>query len=93
MTLCLAQSLVDRNGVFDAEDQVEKYVRWYEQGYMSAIGRCFDIGNATRIALETWKSHVGQAGGLERGQVAINKSLNHKVRSALSTTSPTQLTS
>ena len=80
MTLCLAQSLIDTNGVFEAEDQVRKYIKWYDQGYMSAIGRCFDIGNATRIALGTWKEHIGKSEGLRKGQAAIDKSLKHKVR-------------
>ncbi|HSM25841.1 MAG TPA: ADP-ribosylglycohydrolase family protein [Anaerolineaceae bacterium] len=51
MALCLATSLLEKNG-FDAQDQMEKYWRWYQEGYMSSIGRCFDIGNTTRIALE-----------------------------------------
>lgn len=29
-------------------------VRWYRRGENSANGRCFDIGNATRNALEGW---------------------------------------
>jgi len=51
MALCLATSLLEQNG-FDAQDQMERYWRWYQDGYLSSIGRCFDIGNTTRIALE-----------------------------------------
>ena len=80
MTLCLAQSLVDKKGVFSAEDQVKNYVKWYDHGYMSATGRCFDIGNATRIALGTWKKYINNSGEFEQGQAAINKSLNRQVR-------------
>ena len=80
MTICLAQSLVDNIGIFNAGDQVTKYRMWCEQGYMSATNRCFDIGNATRIGLEIWKDFVGKPGGLKHGQAAINMSLNHKVR-------------
>ena len=79
LTLCLAQSLVDNHGVFNAEDQLKKYIKWYDQGYMSATGECFDIGNATRIALETWKEHLGNQDGLKRGQITIDMSLKHKV--------------
>jgi len=50
MALCLGTSLVEKGG-FDARDQMERYVRWYQEGYLSSIGRCFDIGNATRAAL------------------------------------------
>src|SRR3954471_12565967 len=51
MALCLAESLVERRG-FDPVDQLQRYVRWYREGHWSSTGRCFDIGNATRAALE-----------------------------------------
>ena len=54
MALCLAESLVDRGG-FDARDQMDRYVRWYRQGYLSSTGTCFDIGNTTRAALERFE--------------------------------------
>ena len=57
MALCLATSLVEHGG-FDARDQMERYVRWWREGYWSSTGRCFDIGNATRAAL----SRFGQTG-------------------------------
>jgi len=64
MALCLADSLISKNG-FDPKDQLERYVRWYEQGYMSSNGRCFDIGNTTKLALyrfkETGESYCGSA--------------------------------
>ena len=44
MALCLAESLVERNG-FDAKDQMERYCGWREEGYLSSNGMCFDIGN------------------------------------------------
>lgn len=50
MALCLAASLIDRAG-FDAADQMNRYSNWYEHGYMSSNGRCFDIGNTVRAAL------------------------------------------
>jgi len=54
MALCLAESLLERNG-FDPVDQLQRYVRWYRQGHHSSIGRCFDIGNAVRAALERFE--------------------------------------
>ena len=51
MALCLATSLLEKNG-FDAQDQMERYWRWYQEGYLCSIGKCFDIGNTTRTALE-----------------------------------------
>jgi ADP-ribosyl-[dinitrogen reductase] hydrolase len=44
MALCLATSLVEKNG-FDPKDQMDRYCRWQEEGYLSSNGRCFDIGN------------------------------------------------
>ena len=54
MALCLAESLIERRG-FDPVDQLERYVRWYRDGHWSSTGRCFDIGNATRAALERFE--------------------------------------
>ncbi len=54
MALCLAESLLERNG-FDALDQQTRYLAWYRTGYMSATGKCFDIGNTTRRALERFE--------------------------------------
>lgn len=50
MALCLAASLIERRG-FDPVDQLERYVRWYREGYLSSNGYCFDIGGTTRAAL------------------------------------------
>lgn len=50
MALCLAASLVACNG-FDARDQMERYCRWRDEGYLSSNGRCFDIGNTVASAL------------------------------------------
>lgn len=50
MALCLAASLVECNG-FDARDQIDRYCRWRDEGYMSSNGRCFDIGNTVASAL------------------------------------------
>jgi ADP-ribosyl-[dinitrogen reductase] hydrolase len=54
MALCLASSLVEREA-FDPADQMSRYVRWREEGYLSSNGRCFDIGNATAGALARFK--------------------------------------
>lgn len=57
MMLCLADSLIDKKG-FDIQDQLLKYLRWYQDGYNSAIGGCFDIGNQTRDALDRFDRDV-----------------------------------
>jgi ADP-ribosyl-[dinitrogen reductase] hydrolase len=54
MALCLAASLVERGG-FDADDQMSRYCRWQDEGYMSSTGSCFDIGNTVRGALDRYR--------------------------------------
>jgi ADP-ribosylglycohydrolase len=54
MALCLADSLIE-TGEFDLADQLRRYVRWWRHGYRSSTGRCFDIGLATRAALERFE--------------------------------------
>ncbi len=50
MALCLAASLIEK-GRFDPKDQMQRYVRWRREGYMSSTGTCFDIGNTIADAL------------------------------------------
>ena len=50
MALCLADSLIERRG-FDPADQMERYARWWRDGYLSSTGTCFDIGGTTSQAL------------------------------------------
>ena len=50
MALCLAASLIESRE-FNATDQMERYVRWWEEGYLSSTGSCFDIGNTVADAL------------------------------------------
>jgi ADP-ribosyl-[dinitrogen reductase] hydrolase len=54
MALCLAESLLACEGM-NLQDQAERYLRWYRHGYWSSKGYCFDIGNATREALERFE--------------------------------------
>lgn len=51
MALCLASSLVECQG-FNPGDQMQRYVRWWREGYHSSNGRCFDIGGTVRGALQ-----------------------------------------
>jgi ADP-ribosyl-[dinitrogen reductase] hydrolase len=73
MALCLAESLLEKCS-FDPVDQLQRYVRWYRQGYHSSTGTCFDIGNTTRASLHDFE-RTGQPfrapGGLKGGNGAI----------------------
>lgn len=56
MALCMAASLIEC-GNFDAKDQMERYVNWRDNGYMSSRGegsRCVDIGNTTTCSLDNF---------------------------------------
>lgn len=71
MALCLATSLVELGG-FDAADQMRRYCAWYEQGYLSSIGRCFDIGLTVRGALARFRKSGNPFAGLPDPQAAGN---------------------
>lgn len=51
MALALADTYV-ANHKFDFRDYSQRLCRWYKNGENSHNGKCFDIGNATRNALE-----------------------------------------
>jgi ADP-ribosyl-[dinitrogen reductase] hydrolase len=53
MALCLAESLLYRDG-FDPVDQMNRYVNWWQHGYFSSTGECFDIGGTTQHALNRY---------------------------------------
>jgi len=74
MALCLAASLVETGG-FDPRDQIERYVRWWQEGYMSSTGRCFDIGGTVRTALTAFKHTGDPFSGSTDPQSAGNGSL------------------
>ena len=43
MALCLAQSIVQCQG-FDSKDQLERYLRWMNEGYLSCPNRECSMG-------------------------------------------------
>lgn len=74
MALCLASSLAE-TGRFDAEDQIRRYCRWYDEGYLSSTGRCFDIGLTVRGALVRYQQTGDPFAGRTDPQSAGNGSL------------------
>lgn len=74
MALCLADSLVACGG-FDPADQMQRYLRWYQNGYLSSTGQCFDIGGTTRQALENFVRTGQPYGGSTDPYSAGNGSL------------------
>ena len=55
MALCLAESLLDTGGM-DLSDQLRRYLLWWEHGYLSSTGRCFDIGFTTSSQLARFRA-------------------------------------
>lgn len=74
MALCLADSLLARTG-FSAGDQMNRYIRWYRDGYLSSTGTCFDIGNTTRDALLRYERTQFPLAGSTDPETAGNGSL------------------
>ena len=74
MALCLAASLIERDG-FDPSDQMRRYVRWWREGYMSSTGRCFDIGITTSRALskfvDTGEPYSGPTDAMSAGNGSL----------------------
>lgn len=54
MALCLADSLLEQSG-FDPSDQMDRYLRWRNEGYLSSTGMCSDIGNTVAAALRFYE--------------------------------------
>lgn len=74
MALCLATSLLECGG-FDPTDQMQRYVRWWREGYMSSTGECFDIGVTTSGALSRFMQTGDPYAGSENPSSAGNGSL------------------
>jgi ADP-ribosyl-[dinitrogen reductase] hydrolase len=53
MALCLAESLIEKRS-FEPKDQMDRYCRWWKEGYLSSTGTCFDIGVTVRKSLESY---------------------------------------
>ncbi len=79
MALCLAASLIER-GEFDAMDQMRRYVRWRDEGYLSSTGSCFDIGNTVASSLssfiKTGEPYAGSSEAFSAGNGSLMRVVN-----------------
>ena len=75
MTLCLATSLMVRDG-FSATDQMKRYKKWREQGYMSSTGTCIDVSMTVDAALSRFEKTGDPFAGSVRLNTAGNASLS-----------------
>jgi ADP-ribosyl-[dinitrogen reductase] hydrolase len=74
MALCLAESLIESNG-FDAFDQMGRYCRWKNEGYLSSNGSCFDMGATVGDALRRFERSGDPVSGSTDPNSAGNGSL------------------
>lgn len=74
MALCLAASLAEKQA-FDPADQMDRYLRWWQEGYMSSTGHCFDIGSTVSAALSRYRQTGNPFSGSTDPQTAGNGSL------------------
>jgi ADP-ribosyl-[dinitrogen reductase] hydrolase len=74
MALCLAESIIACRG-FDPVDQMDRYLRWYREGYMSATGSCVGIGGTTRASIERYAATGKAFAGSDDPSTAGNGSL------------------
>ena len=74
MALCLATSLVHCRGT-DLHDQISRYVNWWQWGYLSSTGDCFDIGMTVRAALNRFLTTKDPLAGSTDPRTAGNGSL------------------
>lgn len=74
MALCLAYSLAEKQG-HDPLDQMQRYLRWCKDGYLSSTGKCFDIGRTVLEALSRFETTGDPISGPTRPKSAGNGSL------------------
>ena len=74
MALCLATSLVHCRGT-NLADQMGRYVNWWQWGYLSSTGDCFDIGMTVRAALNRFLATKDPVAGDTDPRTAGNGSL------------------
>ena len=67
MALCLAESLLFEPSL-DPDDVLTRFCNWYNYGYNSPTGKCFDSGSTTVTALEKY---------LNTGSVKNNSAVYH----------------
>ena len=74
MALALADSLAAA-GTLDCRDLMDRFVKWWRNGEYSCTGTCFDIGNATRGALDRYMRTADPLAGSADPRTAGNGSL------------------
>ena len=74
MALCLGESLLRKDG-FDPADQMGRYLNWWQWGYLSSTGECFDVGMTVSQALAQYQQTADPFAGSTDPYSAGNGSL------------------
>jgi ADP-ribosyl-[dinitrogen reductase] hydrolase len=74
MALALADSLLSSDRL-DEQDLMTRFVSWMDEGAYASNGRCFDIGNTVRAALDRFKQTSDPIAGANNPYSAGNGSL------------------
>lgn len=73
MMLCIMENEILRGNIYTLSD---RFIRWYQDGYMTPHDECFDIGITTRTALERCIAGIDPGlSGLDDHRSAGNGSL------------------
>jgi len=83
LTFCLAETLARPGGLAAAPDLVDfgrRAINWLDNGYWTAHGEIFDVGNATRAAIQSLRqgippSQAGPRSELDNGNGALMRLL------------------
>jgi ADP-ribosylglycohydrolase len=78
LTLCLVDSMV--NVGYDLNDLARRFLKWYQEGYMTSYGEAFDIGGTTSVAMDRLIEGVsplraGPAEGRDNGNGSLMRIL------------------
>ena len=82
MALALGESLVACGG-FDPRDVMDRFLSWWREGTYSCTGTCFDIGNTTAEALQSYQRTSDPFAGPAAEDTAGNGSLMRLAPAAL----------
>jgi ADP-ribosyl-[dinitrogen reductase] hydrolase len=74
MAMALSYSLIMKR-CFDPDDLMTRFVSWWQEGYYSPTGRCFDIGITTSQALKAFMTYGKPYAGDTHQESAGNGSL------------------
>ncbi|CAM3956816.1 ADP-ribosylglycohydrolase family protein [Vreelandella rituensis] len=89
MALCLADSLIACQGM-DAGDQLERYCRWLDNGYLSCQGKCIDIGMTTLGALQRYQAQKSDFAGSRDPALSGNGGIMRLAPAVMAATSEQQ---